>query len=270
MENIIDLKDKNVLVTGGGQGIGAEVCRKMAACGANVLVNYRKSKEAAELLVEELKKEYGVKAFAFRADVSSYDEIITMFEYMDEHLGAIDILINNAGCESIDYAVEMDINEWDRIMNVNLRGSFICAQEAGKRMVLEKSGVIINISSIHDRVPRKGLIHYCCSKAGMNMMTKCLALELAEFNIRVLTVSPGAIETEMNREEINRFGREKFNDWIPLGRVGSTADIAWACAFLASDKSGYSTASELYIDGGYMESTIPYDPRKPQIKNKKS
>lgn len=267
MNNSIDLKGKNVLVTGGARGIGADISRKMAACGANVMINYNTGIEKAELLVSELKNEFGVKAFACRADVSNYDDIVALFEYMDKHLGKTDILVNNAGCESVDYAIEMDIREWDRIMNVNLRGSFICAQEAGKRMVREKDGVIINISSIHDKVPRKGLVHYCCAKAGMNMMTKCLALELAEFNIRVLTVSPGAIETEMNREEINQFGREKFNDWIPLGRIGKTDDIAWTCAFLASDKSAYCTASELYIDGGYMESTIPYDPRAP--KNKK-
>lgn len=264
MENTIDLGGKTVLVTGGGQGIGAEICSKMAACGANVLVNYHKSKENAERLTKKIEEKFGIKAFAFQADISKRDEIVAMFEYADKHLGTIDILINNAGCESIDHAVHLDTSEWDRIMNVNLRGSFICAQEAGKRMARARQGVIINISSIHDKVPRKGLIHYCCSKAGMNMMTKCLALELAEFNIRVLTVSPGAIETEMNKEEINRFGREKFNDWIPLGRVGVTEDIAWICAFLASNKSAYCTGTELYIDGGYKESTIPYDPRKPQ------
>jgi NAD(P)-dependent dehydrogenase (short-subunit alcohol dehydrogenase family) len=98
----------------------------------------------------------------------------------------------------------------------------------------------------------------------MNMMTKCLALELAAHNIRVVAVSPGAIETEMNREEIDKFGREKFNNWIPLGRVGNVEDVAWTCAFLASDKAAYYTGTEIYIDGGYKESTIPYDPRTPK------
>lgn len=93
------------------------------------------------------------------------------------------------------------------------------------------------------------------------MMTKCLALELADYNIRVLAVSPGAIETEMNREEINEFGREKFNGWIPAGKIGSVDDVAWTCAFLASDKAAYMTATEIYIDGGYKESTVQYDPR---------
>jgi glucose 1-dehydrogenase/3-dehydrosphinganine reductase len=132
-------------------------------------------------------------------------------------------------------------------------------------MIPRKGGVILNLSSILDTVPPNGLIHYCCSKAAENMMTKCLALELAEHHIRVVTVAPGAIETEMNFEEIERFGRGKFDQWIPLGRVGTVEDIAWTCAFLASDKAAYYTATEIYIDGGYRESTIPFRLR-PKIK----
>lgn len=264
METAINLKNKNVLVTGGGRGIGAEICRKMAACGANILINYHQSGTEAELLRQSIARDFGVKALAFPADIASRDAILNMFRYLDDSMGTIDILVNNAGCESIDHAIDMDIGEWDRIFNVNLRGAFICAQEAAKRMIPRDSGVILNISSIHDKVPRKGLIHYCCSKAAVNMMTKCLALELAEHHIRVLTIAPGAIETEMNREEITRFGREKFDQWIPLGRVGTAEDIAWTCAFLASDKAAYYSATEIYIDGGYKESTIPYDPRKPK------
>lgn len=267
METEIKLKNKNVLVTGGGRGIGADICRKMAACGAHVLINYYTHKDEAESLAKSLINDFGIKSFTFQADISSYDAIIEMFKFMDRSLGAIDILVNNAGCESIDHAVDMNIKEWDRIFNINIRGSFISAQEAGKRMIKKKSGVIINISSIHDKVPRKGLIHYCSSKAALNMMTKCLALELAEYNIRVVTISPGAIETEMNRDEINKFGREKFDNWIPLSRVGVVDDIAWTCAFVASDKAAYYTATEIYIDGGYKESTIPYDPRQPKNKN---
>jgi glucose 1-dehydrogenase len=261
IDNNIDLKHKVVLVTGGSKGIGAGICHSMAACGANILVNYNKDKLMAEVLVEDLKRVYGIKAFCYCADISDQASVVAMFEFADQSLGGIDILVNNAGCETVGYAMYMNLDDWDRIFNINLRGAFICAQEAGKRMVNQKSGVIINISSIHDKVPRKGLIHYCSAKAGMNMMTKCLALELAEYNIRVIAVSPGAIETEMNREEIDKFGRGKFNNWIPLGRVGVVNDVAWTCAFLASDKAAYYTATEIYIDGGYKESTIPYDPR---------
>lgn len=121
--------------------------------------------------------------------------------------------------------------------------------------------MILNITSMHDKVPRKGLAHYCTAKAGLNMLTKCLALELAEHQIRVVAVAPGAIETDMNRGEIERFGREKFNNWIPLKRLGNTDDITWTCAFLVSDKAAYTTGTTLYVDGGYLESTVPYDPR---------
>ena len=266
MENTITLKNKNVLITGGSRGIGAGICRAMASCGANVIINYHQHKENAEQLVAKLQQDYKVKTFSFQADVADQEAIIKMFEFIDKSVGSIDVLVNNAGCETIEHAVDLKLAEWDRIFNVNLRGAFICSQEAGKRMIEQKEGVIINISSIHDKVPRKGLVHYCSAKAGMNMMTKCLALELAAYNIRVVTVSPGAIETEMNRKEIDKFGREKFNNWIPLGRVGVVEDIAWTCAFLASDKAAYCTGTEIYIDGGYKESTIPYDPRTPKNK----
>jgi glucose 1-dehydrogenase/3-dehydrosphinganine reductase len=234
----------------------------MAACGANVLINYHNSPTEAEALRQSLIKDFGVKAWTFHADLAIEDEIRHMFHYVDEAMGSVDILVNNAGYETIEDAVTMKIEAWDGVLNVNLRGAFICAQEAGKRMVPQKSGVMINISSIHDKVARKGLVHYCCSKAALNMMTKCLALELAEYNIRVLAISPGAIETTMNKEEIARFGREKFDHWIPMGHIGKVDDIAWACAFMASDKAAYFTATELYIDGGYKESTIQYDPRQ--------
>ncbi|NLR60655.1 glucose 1-dehydrogenase [Chitinophaga polysaccharea] len=261
MENSIDLKNKNVLVTGGSQGIGAAICRAMASCGANIIINYLDNKQRAEILAADLQQAYGIKALAFQADVADQKAVIQLFEFMDNSLGKIDILVNNAGCETIGHAINLSLEEWDLIFNVNLKGAFICAQEAGKRMVKQNSGVIINISSIHDKVPRKGLVHYCASKAGMNMMTKCLALELAENNIRVVTVAPGAIETEMNKSEIEKFGREKFNKWIPSGRLGVVDDVAWTCAFLASDMAAYLTATEIYIDGAYKESTIPYDPR---------
>lgn len=261
MNNLIDLTNKTVLVTGGSQGIGAGICKAMAACGANVIINYHKHKIEAEALAASLQSEHNVKALAFCADISNGQEVEEIFSLIDKNFGSIDVLVNNAGCETVDDALQLDLKIWDKIFNVNVRGAFHCAQLAGRRMIEKKTGVIINISSIHDKVPRKGLIHYCSAKAAMNMMTKCLALELAEHNIRVITIAPGAIETDMNREEINKFGREKFNNWIPAGRVGIVEDVSWTCAFLSSDKAAYITATEIYIDGGYKESTIPYDPR---------
>ena len=261
MLNKIELTGRNVLVTGASQGIGAGIAEAMAACGANVLINYITDKERTFAFADRLSKQYNVVCEACHADISIPEQVDEMFHYMDQELGSIDVLVNNAGIETINDSLEMPLHEWDRIMHVNLRGAFYCTQLAGRRMRDKKQGVILNISSIHDKVARKGLVHYCSSKAALNMLTKCLALELAEYNIRVVAVSPGAIETEMNAKEIDQFGRERFNNWIPLGKIGIINDVAWMCCFLASDKAGYMTATEIYVDGGYKESTIQYDPR---------
>ena len=262
--NKIDLEGKRALVTGGSQGIGAGICRKLAACGADVVINYYRNKEKAESLASSITSEFGVKAWPCYANVASGQDIADMFAFMDNQAGGIDVLINNAGVETVAHVLEMTEQEWDRVMDVNLKGPWLCAQHAGRRMETNGGGVIINISSIHDVVPRKGLVHYCASKAGLKMMTKCLSLELVDKNIRVVSVAPGAIYTEMNREEIQKFGVEKFEKWIPSGNVGDVEDIANAVAFLASGLSSYIHGADLYIDGGYMNNTIQYDPRPPR------
>ena len=262
----IDLKGKRALVTGGSKGIGSEICRELAACGADVFINYFSHKEDAEVLAEDLQKKYKVRACVGGADVSKSEQVKSMFLKMDQEIGGIDILVNNAGTESVAHALDMEEDEWDRIININLKGPWLCAREAGKRMA-GSGGVIINISSIHDVIPRMGLVHYCSAKAGLKMFSKCLSLELAEDNIRVVSIAPGAIETEMNRQEINKFGREKFEKWIPQGRVGDVADIAPSVAFIASDLASYITGTDLYIDGAYMNHTIQYDPRPPRKKD---
>ena len=264
----IDLSGKRVLVTGGSQGIGAEICRELASCGADVLVNYFRNKEKAEKVVDEIKAAYLVKAYPVKADVSVASEVQEMFKVLDQQLGGIDILVNNAGSESVIHVLDMQEAEWERVMNINLKGPFLCAQEAGKRMEKSGGGVIINISSIHDSVPRKGLTHYCSAKAGLKMLSKCLSLELAESNVRVVSIAPGAIETEMNREEIARFGVDKFEKWIPQGRIGNVGDVAKSVAFLASDYASYINGADLYVDGAYMNHTIQYDPRPPRTTSK--
>ncbi|MEM9141669.1 MAG: glucose 1-dehydrogenase [Bacteroidota bacterium] len=260
----IDLKGKKALVTGGSLGIGADICRKLAACGADVCINYRSNQGKAEQLAQEIRQTYTVATGLAGADVSKADEVRDMFAKMDREMGAVDILVNNAGTESVVHVLDMAEDDWDRVLNVNLKGPFLCAREAGKRMEQLGKGVIINISSIHDVVPRKGLIHYCSAKAGLKMFSKCLSLELAENNIRVVSVAPGAIRTEMNREEIAAFGEDKFEKWIPQGRIGHVADVAQTVAFLASDLADYVNGADLYVDGAYMNHTIQYDPRPPR------
>ncbi|MCG8310108.1 MAG: glucose 1-dehydrogenase [Cytophagales bacterium] len=260
----IDLNGKKALVTGGSQGIGAGICRKLAACGADVVINYYRSKEKAALLASEIKAEFGVHAWVCYANVARSSDVADMFAFMDGKTGGIDILVNNAGAETISHVLDMTEKEWDMVMDINLKGPWLCAQHAGRRMEATGGGVIVNISSIHDVVPRKGLVHYCASKAGLKMLTKCLSLELVDKNIRVVSVAPGAIYTEMNREEISEFGEEKFKSWIPSGNIGDVEDIANAVAFLASNLSSYIHGADLYIDGGYMNNTIQYDPRPPR------
>lgn len=262
----IDLKGKKALVTGGSMGIGAEICKRLASCGADVFINYYSNKDAADQLAKALADEYGVMAVSGGANVADSAQVKDMFIQMYKTLGGIDILVNNAGSESVCHVLEMKEEEWDRVMNINLKGPFLCSKEAGLRMEKTGGGVIINISSIHDVVPRKGLIHYCAAKAGLKMFSKCLSLELADQNIRVVSIAPGAIETNMNREEINKFGRDKFENWIPQGRIGTVADVANTVAFMASKLADYINGADIYIDGSYMNHTIQYDPR-PERKN---
>ncbi|WP_231500552.1 SDR family NAD(P)-dependent oxidoreductase [Maribacter sp. Hel_I_7] len=263
----IDLKGKRALVTGGSVGIGAEICKQLASCGADVFINYFSNKEIAEKLVENIEQEYGVKAACAFANVADSKQVADMFKSIDKVFGGIDILINNAGSESISHVLDLEEAEWDRVLNINLKGPFLCSKQAALRMENNGGGVIINISSIHDVVPRKGLIHYCSAKAGLKMFSKCLSIELADKNIRVVSIAPGAIETNMNRAEIKKFGKEKFENWIPQGRLGEVSDVANTVVFMASDLASYINGTDIYIDGAYMNNTIQYDPR-PERKNK--
>ena len=260
----IDLTGKKALVTGGSQGIGSKICEELAACGADVLINYYSNKEKADVLAKHIIEKYGVKVVVAGANVAKSEEVNSMFEIMDNELGGIDILVNNAGSESVVHVLDMEEKEWDRVLDINLKGPFLCSQQAGRRMEKTGGGVIINISSIHDTTPRLGLVHYCSAKAGLKMLNKCLSLELVDKNIRVVSISPGAIETEMNREEIKHMGVEKFENWIPAWYVGDVSDVANSVVFLASDLASYIHGADLYIDGGYMNNTIQYDPRPPR------
>ncbi|GAB5553588.1 MAG: SDR family oxidoreductase [Saprospiraceae bacterium] len=260
----IDLSGKKALVTGGSQGIGAEICRHLAACGADVFINYNSSKEKARALAKEIQGTHDVKVAIGQANVADSHQVAAMFQQMDQAIGTIDILVNNAGCETVVHVLDMEEAAWEKVLNVNLKGPFLCAQQAGRRMGKNGGGVIINISSIHDVVPRKGLIHYCSAKAGLRMFSKCLSLELADKNIRVVSIAPGAIETNMNRQEIADFGKDKFEQWIPQGRIGQVADVANTVAFVASDLADYMNGTDIYIDGAYMNHTIQYDPRPPR------
>ena len=260
----INLNGKRALVTGGNRGIGAAICRALAEAGAQVVINYIEQPEAAQTLVAELNTlRAGNVAVAVQADISAELEVAQLIDRAAEAFGGLDILVNNAARETIVAALDLPMEEWDRILAVNLRGAFMCAQAAARLIKRQGTGgVIVNIASIHDMVPRLGLTHYCVSKAGLTMLTKALALEWAEYGIRVVGVAPGAIETDLNRHEIARFGREKFEGLIPLRRLGNVNDAAHAVAFVASEAAAYMTGATLLVDGAYSLNLVRYDPRQ--------
>lgn len=265
MATEIDLHGRWALVTGGSRGIGAEICRLLADSGAQVAVNYRADEAAAARVVEQIEHANGMgTAIAIQADIADEAAVARMFAELRERFEALDILVNNAGTESIVAAIDLPAEEWDRVLGVNLRGAFLCSRDAARWMRDQRSGVIINIASIHDTIPRLGLVHYCVSKAGLSMLTRSLGLELAEFGIRVVGVAPGAIETEMNAAEIEAFGRQRFEEWIPARRLGSPRDVANVTCFLASDLAAYVTGVTIPVDGAYAINVIHYDPRRQQ------
>lgn len=255
------LAGKLALVTGGSRGIGRAICWEFAARGADVLVHYNRKRSEAEVLCRELQDGFGVRALSVGGDLSRLDEIEAFFGIVNDSIDKLDILVNNAGFEDCHAAESMSARAWDFVMNVNLRAPFLCSQMAFPLMRAAGGGVILNNSSIHDEIPRKGIAHYCSAKAGLRMLTKCLALEWAEYSIRVNTVSPGAIETDMNRHVIRDESRFQFGEWIPAGRAGTVEEVAALFAFLASPEASYITGSTICIDGGYHLSTIRYDDR---------
>ena len=258
-----DLSGKRALVTGGSRGIGAGICEALVMGGATVMVNYHHAQPEAEALAARLNDAAGRRAaLVVGADVADEAAVGRMVTASVSALGGLDILVSNAGYETVYPALDLPMDEWDRVHAVNLRGAFLCAQAAARVMRRQGTGgVIVHNSSVHEAVPRLGLVHYCTAKAGLGMLTRALALEWAEYGIRVVGVAPGAIETDMNRAEIETFGRERFEGWIPLGRLGTVQDVAGAVCFLASDAASYISGTTLTIDGAYTQNLVRYDPR---------
>lgn len=242
------LKGKKALVTGAGRGIGRAIALTLAAYGADVAVNYNGSREAAEQAVKEIQA-LGRRAVALQADVSKEDECRRLFEQAEEALGSIDILVNNAGITRDNLAVRMSEEEFNAVLDTNLKGAFFCMKQAGKRMLKKRSGRIINISSISGIRGNAGQMNYCAAKAGILGMTRCLAKELAARNVTVNAVAPGYIETDMTAALPEKVSTAALSQ-IPLGRMGRPEDIAEAVAFLASDRAAYITGQTIQVDGG--------------------
>lgn len=236
------------LVTGGGQGVGKGIALQLARAGCNVAVNYyEKSDRAAETVAEI--QALGREAWAVRADVRHAREVADMVAASVDRFGSLKVLVNNAGVQTWGPFLDISEEEWDRVIDTNLKGMFLCSQAAARHMKDHGGGVIVNIGSGCNKVPFPHLVAYTASKGGVEMLTKVTALELGPFGIRVNCVAPGAIEIERTRRESPDYGK-KWGQVTPLGRVGTPADVARAVVYLASDEASFVTGQTLWVDGG--------------------
>jgi NAD(P)-dependent dehydrogenase (short-subunit alcohol dehydrogenase family) len=247
----IRLNGKRALVTGANSGIGKAAALALGEAGAAVAVNYLERPEDADEVVRTI-REGGGRALALQADVSRPGEVAALFQRLDAEWGGLDVLVNNAGVDgSRSPAWETDPDDWHRVLEVNLFGVFLCAREALRRMVPARSGVVANVTSVHEVIPWNGYSAYTTSKAGISMLTKTLALEAAPEGVRVVAVAPGAVKTPINRQVwSDPDKRSDLLEKIPAGRIGAPEDIARAVVFLASDAAAYVTGTTLFVDGG--------------------
>ncbi|ADC87766.1 3-oxoacyl-[acyl-carrier-protein] reductase [Staphylococcus lugdunensis] len=242
---------KSALVTGASRGIGRSIALQLASEGYNVAVNYAGNKEKAEEVVSEI-KELGVDAFAIQANVANGDEVKAMIKEVVAQFGAIDVLVNNAGITRDNLLMRMKEQEWDDVIDTNLKGTFNCIQKVTPQMLRQRSGAIINLSSVVGAVGNPGQANYVATKAGVIGLTKSAARELASRGITVNAVAPGFIVSDMT-DALNDDLKEQMLQQIPLARFGQDTDIANTVAFLASDKAKYITGQTIHVNGGmYM------------------
>jgi len=250
----VTLKDRRILVTGANSGLGAAMARCFAGAGARVAINYVTHPEQASALAGEITQAGGT-AIAVVADVSDAAQVAAMYAELDARWGGIDVLVNNAGIDGPRApAWEADPVAWERVLRVNLMGAFLCAREALKRMVPQRSGVVLNVTSVHERIAWSGYSAYTASKAALSMLTQNLAQEASPFGVRVLSLAPGAIRTPINHDVwSNPDALRDLLTKIPLGRMGEPEEIARTAAFLVSDLASYMTGSTVYADGAMTD-----------------
>jgi glucose 1-dehydrogenase len=252
------LRDKGVLVTGGTSGIGQAIAVKFAEYGANVAINYlRTADEAADTerqvhaCVNKVQQN-GVRDVVVQGDVSQEDEVVAMVGKAVSELGGLDVLVNNAGIQISRHSEELSSADFDKVLAVNIRGAFLCAREAIKHFLAQsKPGVIINVSSVHQLIPKPDYLGYSVSKGGMQNLTRTLALEYAGRGIRVNGIGPGATVTPINRAWIDDpVKREMVESHIPMARAGTADEMGAVACFLASDDAAYITGQTIFVDGG--------------------
>ena len=240
----IDLTDKVVVVTGSSRGIGANIVKTLAKKGYRVILNYNKSENYAQNVQKEL-----INVDIFKADVSKKEEAVSLINFAIEKYGKIDVLINNAGISQSKLFTDLTDEDWNNIINSNLNSAFFCSREAAKNMIHNKSGLIINISSIWGITGASCEVAYSTSKAALNGFTKALAKELGPSNIRVNAIAPGIINTDMNNYLSNE-ELESIKEEIPLERIGETIDISKCVEWLIKDN--YTTGQIISINGGWV------------------
>ena len=239
---------KVILVTGGSRGIGADMCIELAKCGNNVILNYNKSSEKAEKIKNDLSNK-GIEIDIFKADVSKREEVKEMIDFIINKYGKIDVVVNNAGISQIKMFTDLTDEDWNNMINTNLTGCFYVAQETCKYMINQKQGCIINISSIWGSVGASCEVHYSVAKAGLNGLTKALAKELGPSNIRVNSIAPGFINTDMN-SELSKKDVEEIKQEIPLQRIGYPQSITKCVKWLIEDD--YTTGQIISVNGGWF------------------
>lgn len=260
------IKGKNVLVTGGSSGIGQAIAIRFGEEGANVAINYRKGLEEAQHTEEVIRERLaetvdscleqvrtaGGKTLLVQADVSKEDEVQRMFSEVINNLGGVDILINNAGFQIPGDSEEITVDSFDRVIATNLRGAFMSAQLAVKHFLAQKKpGVIINVSSVHQQIPKPRFLSYSVSKGGMQNLTRTLALEYAGKGIRVNAIGPGATITPINRSWVDDpVKKAEVEKHIPMGRAATSEEMAAVTVFMCSDEAAYITGQTLFVDGG--------------------
>lgn len=246
----LDFTGKVVLVTGGGRGLGAGIARRFAQAGANVVVNYLNSVDAAEALAVR------IKGLAVQADVTAEEGAAGLIAKTVEKYGRLDVLVNNAGSYPQHPLLEMSVEDWDQVLDANLRSVFLCTQVAARQMIVQgKGGAVVNIASIEGINPAPNHSHYNAAKGGVLMLTKSMANELGEDSIRVNAVSPGLIWRE-GLDQDWPDGVTRYQKAAPLSRLGQPEDVADACLFLASPAARWITGVNLVVDGGVLTNQI--------------
>lgn len=244
------LQGKTAIVTGASRGIGRAIAKKLAFMGANLVLNYRKSADEIDTLIEEI-KEYEVQTLVVQGDVSSFEDCKKIADEAKEKFGSIDVLINNAGITKDALILRMTEEDFDKVISVNLKGVYNCSKHIAPIMLKQRSGKIINISSVVGVAGNAGQCNYAAAKAGVIGITKTLAKELGSRGITVNAVAPGYIKTDMT-DALSEKVKKSIEDVLPLKRLGTPEDVAEAVGFLASDKASYITGQVLHVDGGMI------------------